>query len=69
MGWDPILICSNQVLTKLDQLKCLSQSTKSAYPLFKPSCNLFLPVLAEFDMDSPLLFPYTPQTSSSYLEG
>ena len=48
MGWDLIL----------DQLKCLPQSTKSAYPLFKPSCHLLPPILAEFDMDSHLLFPY-----------
>ena len=39
----------------------LTAVNQVSYPFFKPSCHLLLPILAEFDMDSSLLFPHTPR--------
>ena len=62
MGWDLIHIFSNQVLIKFDQLKCFHSQPCQPTLCNSLACHLFSPVLAEFDMDSPLLSP-TPQTT------
>jgi hypothetical protein len=63
MVWDHLLICSNQMLIKFDQLKMLTAAKPSRLSFVESlACHLFPPVLAKYDMCSPLLFPSHPQT-------